>query len=186
MRVERRVLVAVVAVSLAVLACSLGGAAGELQEVQEGVEAVQEMAEAVEGQESAPGAGSPLGDECPVVSSAEIEAATGLSVVGATTVNAPQALHCSFALEGETFFQLQVTGGGSEEEVGDAYQSLVNNAVGDGSAVDGPWEAGMFFPSSGLMFRTASNVVWINLQDQNAALQVGSAVAGGLPYTPGG
>lgn len=199
----RSVLVAVMAMSLGMLACSLPGIAGDVQEVQEQVEAVQDMAEKLEeqaapadaaqeesesqqGQDDAPESGALPGGECPVLTSADVEAATGSSVMFATSAPTSEALHCSFALEGEVFFQLTVMDGRSGGSVADEYQSLLNNAIGEGHEVDGPWEAGMFFPATGLIFRTSTNVVWINMQDQAAAVQVGSAVAAHLPYSPEG
>jgi hypothetical protein len=179
MRIGNRVFVAVVVLSLGTLACGLGGAVGELQEVQEQVEAVQDQVDAVQAQDDGSGGGMGFGEECPLVTTAEVEAATGSSVVGSTTVDTSESMHCSFGLESESFFQIQVTDAG--ENVANVYQNLLNNAVGEGSEVDGPWEAGMFFPSSGLMFRTTTDVVWISMDNQNAAVQVGSAVAGRLP-----
>jgi hypothetical protein len=179
-----RVFAAVMALSLGTLACGLGGAVGELQEVQDQVEAVQDQLDDFQAQDDASGAGAAFGQECPVVTTAEVEAAAGSSVVGSTSVDTSESLHCSFGLEGENFFQIQVTDAG--EDVTSVYQRLLNNALGEGSEVEGPWEAGMYFPDSGLMFRMTTNVVWINLDDQSAAVQVGSAVAGRLPYTPSG
>lgn len=176
--------------ALGALACGLGGP-GPAGEVQEQVEAVQEQVESaqeqVEEQSGAPDAGSPLMDECPVAATADIEAATGSGVAVVQTVDTPDALLCSIGLEDGSVFQIQVTmSGGGGERTG-AYESLLNNAMGEGSAVDGPWDEGMYFPDTGLIFRTAENVVWINLGDnQAAAVQLGSAVVGRLPYTVGG
>lgn len=139
---------------------------------------MQDQVDAVQDQDDASGEGTAFWEECPLVTTTEVEAATGSNVVGATTVDTSESLHCSFGLEGENFFQIQVTDAG--ENVANVYQQLLNNALGEGSEVDGPWEAGMFFPASGLMFRTTTDVVWISMDNQNAAVQVGSAVAGRL------
>jgi hypothetical protein len=182
MRNGRRVFAALIALSLGTLACGLGGAP-PMEEQQE----MQEQAGDVQQQNGADAAYSPTRDECPVVTTDEVTAVTGLGVTALSTTETPEALLCTIGLEGGAGFRIQVTMSGGSEREGTSYESLMSLAVGEGSAVDGPWDEGMYFPETGLIFHTATNVVWIDIKNnQDSAMQVGTAVAGRLPYTMGG
>ena len=52
--------------------------------------------------------------------------------------------------------------------------------------MSGPWEQGLLYDGTGLVYQTGTNTVIVLAADANAATQIGTTIAGRLPYTPGG
>lgn len=190
------VALAAAGLSLAVMACLCGGlpTPGNLAQnvvEEQGQTAAEEAVEAqveqqIEEQLNEEGVDLGLGDECPVLTAAEYQAATGMAVTYSVTAATAEGLVCSITTD-EAATSIQVF---DDPEAGDLFNNYATSGMGavagdEGVQVSGPWDQGVYFPGVGMVFQKGNNLVLMldSTLDQNAATAVASSVTGRLPWT---